>query len=144
MQGLLLHGIVTSASVQDRDGGIQLLSTLFGMFPFLKKLFADSAYEGPIFHTALASILPCLKTEIVKRSDQIRGFVVLPKRWIIERTIGFDQPLPQTRQRLGKPQSQRPCFPKTCFHPPHAQKAMQFFRKVHYLAHAEMRRLRLI
>ena len=89
MQGLLLHGIVTSACVQDRDGGILLLSTLFGMFPFLKKLFADSAYEGPIFHTALASILPCLKTEIVKRSDRIKGFVVLPKRWIVERTFGW-------------------------------------------------------
>ena len=89
MQGLLLHGIVTSACVQDRDGGILLLSTLFGMFPFLKKLFVDSAYEGPIFHTALASILPCLKTEIVKRSDRIKGFVVLPKRWIVERTIGW-------------------------------------------------------
>src|SRR5450830_664375 len=83
MQGLLLHGIVTSASVQDRDGGIMLLATLFGMFPFLEKLFADSAYEGPIFHTALASILPSLKTEIVKRSDQVKGFVVLPKRWIV-------------------------------------------------------------
>jgi putative transposase len=70
MQGLLLHGIVTSASVQDRDGGIMLLATLFGMFPFLEKLFADSAYDGPIFHTALAAILPSLKTEIVKRSDQ--------------------------------------------------------------------------
>src|SRR3979409_2719290 len=68
MQGLLLHGIVTSASVQDRDGGIMLLATLFGMFPFLEKLFADSAYEGPIFHTALAKIRPLLKTEIVKRS----------------------------------------------------------------------------
>jgi putative transposase len=89
MQGLLLHGLVTSASVQDRDSGILLLSTLFGMFPFLKKLFADSAYEGAIFHTALASILPCLKTEIVKRSGQIKGFVVLPKRWIVERTIGW-------------------------------------------------------
>src|ERR1700678_3327400 len=53
------------------------------------KLFADSAYEGPIFHTALARILPCLETEIVKRSDQIKGFVVLPKRWIVERTIGW-------------------------------------------------------
>jgi putative transposase len=86
---LLLHGIVTSADVQDRDGGILLLSTLFGMFPFLKKLFADSAYEGPIFHSALAKILPCLETEIVKRSDQIKGFLVLPKRWIVERTIGW-------------------------------------------------------
>jgi transposase len=89
MQGLLLHGIVTSASVQDRDGGIMLLSTLFGMFPFLEKLFADSAYEGPIFHTALALILPTLKTEIVKRSNQAKGFVVLPKRWIVERSIAW-------------------------------------------------------
>ena len=87
--GLILHGIVTSASVQDRDGGIMLLSTLFGMFPFLEKLFADSAYEGPIFHTALASIRPLLKTEIVKRSDKATGFVVLPKRWIVERSIAW-------------------------------------------------------
>jgi putative transposase len=89
MQGLLLHGIVTSASVQDRDGGIMLLATLFGMFPFLEKLFADSSYEGPIFHTALASILPSIKTEIVNRSDQAKGFVVLPKRWIVERSIAW-------------------------------------------------------
>jgi putative transposase len=66
-----------------------LLSTLFGMFPFLEKLFADSAYEGPIFHTALALILPTLTPEIVKRSDQAKGFVVLPKRWIVERTIAW-------------------------------------------------------
>jgi putative transposase len=89
MQGLLLHGIVISASVQDRDGGIMLLATLFGMFPFLEKLFAARAYEGPIFHTALASILPSLKTEIVKRSDHAKGFVQLPKRWIVERTIAW-------------------------------------------------------
>jgi transposase len=89
MQGLLLNAIVTSASVQDRDGGVMLLATLFGMFPFLEKLFADSAYEGPVFHTALASILPSLKTEIVKRSDQAKGFVVLPKRWIVERSIAW-------------------------------------------------------
>ena len=89
MQGLLLHGIVASADVQDRDGGILLLSTLFGMFPFLKKLFADSAYEGPLFHGALGKILPYLETEIVKRSDRIKGFVVLPKRWIVERSIAW-------------------------------------------------------
>lgn len=80
---------MTSAGIQDRDGGILLLSTLFGLFPFLKKLFADSAYEGPVFHTALTKILPCLETEIIKRSDRLKGFVVLPKRWIVERTIGW-------------------------------------------------------
>ncbi len=66
-----------------------LLSTLFGLFPFLGKLFADSAYRGPKFHAALAHILPTLETEIVKRSDRQNGFVVLPKRWIVERTIGW-------------------------------------------------------
>src|SRR5207344_517400 len=76
MQGLLLHAIVHSAGVQDRDGGIWLLATLFGQFPFLAKLFADSAYAGSIFHTALGKVLPNLKTEIVRR-------------WIVERTIAW-------------------------------------------------------
>jgi putative transposase len=69
--GLLLHAIVHSADIQDRDGGILLLATLFGMYPFLKKLFADAGYQGPKFQKALAKIRPCLETEIVKRSDQV-------------------------------------------------------------------------
>jgi transposase len=89
MRGLLLQALVTPANVQDRDGGIALLSTLFGLFPFLEKLFADSAYQGPVFHTALASVLPNLETEIVKRSDVAKGFVALPKRWIVERSIAW-------------------------------------------------------
>ena len=87
--GLLLHAIVHSAGIQDRDGGIVLLATLFGQFPFLKRLFADNAYQGPIFARALAMILPYLETEIVKRSDHAKGFVPLPKRWIVERTIAW-------------------------------------------------------
>jgi transposase len=97
-QGLLLHGIVTAADVQDRDGGLALMATLFGMFPFLEKLFADSAYQGPKFHRALARILPHLETEIVKRSDHAKGFAVLPKRWIVERTIAWLNPC----RRLAK------------------------------------------
>ena len=77
------------ADIQDRDGGIMLLATLFGTQPFLKRLFADAAYQGPHFGGALAKILPQLQTEIVKRSDQVQGFVVLPKRWIVERTIAW-------------------------------------------------------
>ena len=60
-----------------------LLATLFGKFPFLQKLIADSAYQGPIFADGLAEILPYLKTEIIKRSDRAKGFVPLPKRWIV-------------------------------------------------------------
>ena len=83
--GAIVHG----ADIQDRDGGVLLLSTLFKRFPFLEKLFADSAYQGPIFADALAGILPCVKTEIVKRCDQAKGFVALPKRWIVERSIAW-------------------------------------------------------
>jgi hypothetical protein len=43
--GLVLHALVTAADVQDRDGGVLLLCTLLGQFPFLRKLFADSAYH---------------------------------------------------------------------------------------------------
>jgi putative transposase len=77
--GLLLHAIVHPADIQDRDGGVLVMATLFGMFPFLKTLFADSGYQGPKFAKALAKVLPHLDIEIVKRSDQVSGFVVLPK-----------------------------------------------------------------
>jgi putative transposase len=86
---LLLHAIVHPADIQDRDGGIFLLATLFGMYPFLKKLFADGGYQGPEFQKALTRILPQLKTDIIKRSDQAKGFVILPRRWVVERTIAW-------------------------------------------------------
>jgi transposase len=85
----LLHAIVHSAGIQDRDGGIALLETMKGLFPFLEKLYADSAYQGPIFANKLAEILPRLEAEIIKRSGHAKGFVKLPKRWIVERTIAW-------------------------------------------------------
>src|SRR5271165_7560378 len=87
--GLLLHALVTSADVQDRDGGLMVLSTFFARFPFLRKLFADTAYAGPVFQDGLAVAMPELVAEIVRRCDRAKGFVVLPKRWIVERTIGW-------------------------------------------------------
>ena len=66
-----------------------MLATLLGRFPYLEKLFADSAYQGPIFAEAVAKILSRVRIEIVKRSDQAKGFVTLPKRWIVERTIAW-------------------------------------------------------
>lgn len=85
----MLHVIVHPADIQDRDGGILVLATLFGMYPFLRKLFADGGYQGPEFQKALTKILPRLGTEIIKRSDQAKGFVALPRRWVVERTIAW-------------------------------------------------------
>ena len=84
-----MHAIVHPADIQDRDGGVLVLSTLFGMFPFLQKLFADGGYQGPQFANAVAKILPSLKIEIVKRPDSAVGFQIVPKRWIVERTIAW-------------------------------------------------------
>jgi transposase len=82
--------IIHPADIQDRDGGILLLKKMKGLFPSLIALLADAGYQGPKFRNALAKILPKLKAEIVKRSDQAKGmFVVLPKRWIVERTIAW-------------------------------------------------------
>jgi transposase len=86
-QGLLMHAIVHAADIQDRDGGAMLMATLFGAFPFLTRLFADGGYRGSRFQSAIACILPRVTVEIVKRSDQ--GFAVLPKRWIVERSLAW-------------------------------------------------------
>ena len=88
-QGLLMHAIVHAADIQDRDGGATLMATLFGAFPFLTRLFADGGYRGSQFQSAIARILPRVKVEIVKRSDQAKGFAVLPKRWIVERSLAW-------------------------------------------------------
>ena len=48
-QGLLMHAVVHAADIQDRDGGALVMATLFGMFPFLLKLYADGGYRGPEF-----------------------------------------------------------------------------------------------
>ena len=87
-QGLLLHAIVHAAGIQDRDGGVLLMSAVFGTFPFLLKLYADSGYQGPKFEEGLSTVFRQINVEIVKRSDCSK-FVVLPKRWIVERTIAW-------------------------------------------------------
>ena len=84
-----MQAIVHAADVQDRDGGVLLMGSLFGLYPFLLKLYADGGYQGPEFHRALKKILARVNVEIVKRSGQARRFAVLPKRWIVERTFAW-------------------------------------------------------
>jgi transposase len=88
-QGLLMHAVIHAGDIQDRDGGVLVMATLFGLYPFLLKLYADGGYQGPQFKTALSRVLGQVNLEIVKRSDTAKTFTVLPKRWIVERTIGW-------------------------------------------------------
>ena len=78
-----------AADIQDRDGGVVVMATLFGLYPFLLKLYADAGYQGPRFQRALRRVMRQVNLEIVKRSETAKGFTVLPKRWLVERTIGW-------------------------------------------------------
>ena len=78
-----MHAIVHAADIQDRDGGVLLMATLFGLYPFFMKLYADGGYQRPAFQEAMRKVLRHVNVEIVRRGDQAKAFVVLPKRWIV-------------------------------------------------------------
>ena len=80
--------IVHAANVQDRDGAVPLLASIRSAFPWLRHLFADRAYAAGQLRRRLAG-MGRWTLAIVKRSDSIAGFVVFPRRWVIERTIAW-------------------------------------------------------
>lgn len=84
-----MHALVHPADIQDRDGGVLVMATLFGAFPFLLKLYADGGYQGTEFRRAVDRVIADVNVEIVKRSDQAKGFVLLPRRWVVERTFAW-------------------------------------------------------
>jgi transposase len=86
--GLLVAAQVHPADVQDRDGAVPLLASIRTLFVWLRHVFADSAYAGEKLTTALAS-RGKWTIEIVKRSDIATGFVLLPRRWVVERTLAW-------------------------------------------------------
>jgi putative transposase len=85
--GLVLTVVVHAASIQDRDGAKLVMAKIVGLFPRLQLIWADGGYAGQLIEWTKA--LAGWVLEIVKRSDDVSGFVVLPKRWIVERTLGW-------------------------------------------------------
>jgi transposase len=88
VEGLPLRVIVHSAGMQDRDGAALVLDKIRKRFPWLELVWADGGYNARQVEDAAAR-LPGLRLEIVKRTDDIRGFVVLPRRWVVERTFSW-------------------------------------------------------
>jgi transposase len=85
--GLLLAVVVTAANVQDRDGAMPLLTRLAALCLRIGRIWADSAYAGALISWAKQHLDTTL--EIVKRTDDMTGFVVLPRRWVVERTLAW-------------------------------------------------------
>lgn len=86
--GLLVGAIVHPANIQDRDGAPLLLASVRDGFPWLRHVFADSAYAGDKLKGALAG-LGNWTIEVIKRPDAAKGFVLLPRRWVVERTLAW-------------------------------------------------------
>jgi len=89
--GLILHVVVHSAAIQDRDGARLVLQVLLARFGWLRCIFVDGGYAGALVGW-VKELLPKrgLKLEVVKRSDANQHrFAILPKRWIVERTFGW-------------------------------------------------------
>ncbi len=85
--GLLLAVVVHAADIQDRDGAKLVLSKLQGRFPRLHLIWADGAYAGQLVDWA--SALGGWLIEVVKRARNSHTFEVLPRRWVVERTLGW-------------------------------------------------------
>jgi len=85
--GLVLAVVVHAASIQDREGAKLVLARLAGRFPRLRLIWADGGYAGKLIGWVTAR--GGWTVAIVKRTAGEKGFVVLPRRWVVERTFGW-------------------------------------------------------
>lgn len=99
--GLLMSVLVHSADIQDRDGAKLVLARIKDRFPRLQLIWADGGYAGQLVEFVKTQFKWVL--EIVKRSDDVAGFQVLPRRWVVERTLAWlsrNRPLSKDYERL--------------------------------------------
>ena len=87
-EGLPMKVVVHSAGMQDRDGAALVLARIRNRFPWLELIWADSGYDAHQVKTAAAAI-PVIRMEIVRRTDNVSGFQVQPRRWVVERTFSW-------------------------------------------------------
>lgn len=87
--GLVLGVVVTPANTTERDGAKAVLLRVLAWFTWLRLLWVDGGYTGSDFANWVKARRPKLKVEVVKRSDHLRGFKVLPRRWVVERTFAW-------------------------------------------------------
>src|SRR3954447_16032743 len=85
--GLLLAVVVTTAGIQDRDGAVRLLTALRAKFSTIAQVWADGGYTGRLVDWAKAVL--AFTVSIVKRTDDLAGFRVIPRRWVVERTLAW-------------------------------------------------------
>jgi putative transposase len=85
--GLLLTVMVHAADIRDGDAGLAVIAQLMGHFPRLRKIWADQGYAGAL--EAWVEDLTGWTLEIVHRPKGMQGFAPLPRRWVVERTIGW-------------------------------------------------------
>ncbi len=87
-EGLPMRVVVHSAGLQDCDGAALVLARIRGRFPWLQLVFADAGYDARQVKAAVAAV-PVLRMEIIRRSDDVKGFRVQPRRWVVERTFSW-------------------------------------------------------
>jgi putative transposase len=85
--GLLLSIFVSAADLDEREGAKSLLENVSQRFPRLSKIWADSGYIGPFAEWVKEHY--AIDVEIIKRTDDLKGFKVVPRRWVVERTFGW-------------------------------------------------------
>jgi transposase len=86
--GFLVGAVVHTADIQDRDGAPDVLASIRRSFPWLRHVFADGGYAGEKLKAALDG-QGDWTIEIIKRSDTAKGFELLPRRWVVERTLAW-------------------------------------------------------